>query len=175
MVEPLKDTVYLILRNSIAIIGHRNAHILVIVTDSDENIATRMSELKGVGQEIHQYLVEVGAVYPHHDRLTVSLQLQVDLPFLGLNLEETHHTLGEGYEVGLRKMHLHLPLVNLAKVRHLIDKVKYALCIALHKGIDILPARVFVLLHQREQRCENQCHRRTYVVTQIDEEAKLAL
>lgn len=115
LVEPLKDTVYLILRNSIAIIGHRNAHILVIVTDSDENIATRMSELKGVGQEIHQYLVEVGAVYPHHDRLTVSLQLQVDLPFLGLNLEETHHTLGEGYEVGLRKMHLHLPLVNLAK------------------------------------------------------------
>ena len=70
---------------------------------------------------------------------------------------------------------MHHALVYLPQVHQLVDETEYSLRIPLDDHIDITPVRVIILFHQSEQRCEDQCHRCAYLMTDVHEEAQFGL
>ena len=98
-----------------------------------------------------------------------------DALHLCLVLEEGVDVLHERHEVGLRHVHLHHSLVDLSQVHELVDEAEDALRVAANGLVDAAAVRIVVLLHEREQWCDDERHRRANLVTDVHEEAQLRL
>ena len=175
LVEAFKDLLHLISGNTLARILDAQASLFLVVFQFDLHLSSRGRELKGVRQQVHHHLVEVLAVDPYRQPVGVVHIAQFDVLAPRLHLEERVQVLHERHEVGLAHPHPHLSLLDLPQVHHLVNQVQYALRIALHGLIHPVPVRVGILFDERHDRCEYQCHRCSYLMTDIHEEPQLRL
>ena len=172
LIESFEDLVELVLGNLFAIIRDRNGGILGIVSETDAYFPARRRIFEGVGEHIHHHLIEVGTVDPHWQGICIVIERQLDSLCLGLRLEEGIDIFDEGNQVSLAHAHLHLSLVDLPEVHHLVDETQDALRIATDGLIDALALRIVLMLDEGKQWSEDECHRRTDIVTDIHKETE---
>ena len=175
LIEALEDRLKLVLRYAASRVAHGDDSVGVGMCQADVHLTARGGELKGIGEQVHDHLVEVVAVHPHRQRVAVVVEGETYLLDVGLLLEELHLVVDESYHVGFPHVHGHLSLVDFPEVHHLVDEVKDTLGIAAHERIGVLPLWVAVGLDEREQRGDDQGERRADVVADVDEEPKLGL
>ena len=101
--------------------------------------------------------------------------MELDVLVLRLLGKQLVDVADERHQVGLAHVHLHLSLVNLSQVHHLVDEAQDSFGIAANRIIDASAVRVVVLLDERLQRRYDERHRRSYLVTDVHEEAQLSV
>ena len=175
LIETLEDLIQLILGNLLATVAYSNGGMLVVVGEADAYLATCGSELKGIREDIHDDLVEIGTVDPYRQFIGVVVVDQADTLCFRLSFEEHVDILNEGDEVRLRHTQLHLSLVNLTEIHHLIDQAEDTLGITTDGLVDTLLLGILFVLDERQQGRDDQRHRRTDLVTHVHEEAHLGL
>ena len=145
------------------------------MSQADVHLATGRRILERIGEDVHHHLVEVLAVYPYGQLVAVVLIDQTDVLRLGLVSEEFVQVAHKRHEVGFAHVHGHQSLVNLPEVHHLVDEVEYSLSVSLDDFVDAVAGRVGVFLHERQQRRNDERHRRADLVADVHEEAQLGL
>ena len=148
LVEALEDLVELLLRNLLAIVTDRDMCLLVVVRQTDIDLPTCRRELKGVGEDIDDDLVELLAIHPNIEAIRIMLKAEADLLGGSLMLEEGVDIVDEGHEIGLRHAHQHLTLVDLTEVHHLIDQTQDTLSITADGLVDTPAMGIGLVLDQ---------------------------
>ena len=158
-----------------AAVGHFDDGVRGRLFERDFYLAVLLDKLEGVGEQVGDHFVEVGAVNPCREFGHVVLEGVAYSPLLCIELEEGLYSGDESHQVGLPAVQVHLVLVDFPFVEDLVDKEQQPLGVAVH-GVDVLYALgVSDFLPQFFQRPEDEGERRAYVVGGVDEEAHLLL
>ena len=175
LIEAVEDAFHLVGGNLLTIVVDRQDGLTVVVGDVDADDAARLGELEGIRQDVDHHLVEVAAVEP--DGQLVGVVFVGELYVLGLGLlgKERVDVVDKPDEVGFAHVQLHLSLIDLAQVHHLVDESENTLGIAAHGLVEAMALRVVVLFDERLQRCDDERHRRAYLVADVHEEAQLGV
>ena len=175
LVESLENMLQLIFGYSLSTVTNGNLGVCIVVCDMDADVATWRRKLKGIREDIHHHLVEVATIHPYGQLIRIVVKAEPDVLHLGLLCKQGIDIVHETNEVGFAHTHLHLSLVNLPEVHHLVNQSQDTFSIAPDSLIESAPLWVIVLLHQREQRSDDKCHRCTYLMTDVHEEAKFRI
>ena len=175
LVEPLEDTVYLVLWYSLASVVNLNHHILVIMAHCDIHLSPGGGVFERIRQEVDQHLVEVGKVNPYRQVLVFVNELELYLLCFGLIFKHIAYVVDESDDVGLAHSHLHHALFDFPQVHHLVDEVQNTVCISLYGYVCSCSLRVAFILEQRHQRSHDKRHRGAYLMAYVYEEFYLRL
>ena len=136
---------------------------------------TRRCEFEGIGKNVDNDLVKVAAVNPDGQLLGIVFVCKLNVLDAGLLFEERMYIAHKADDVCLTHAHLHLSLVNFAQVHHLVNESQYALSVTAYRLVDTPALRIVVLFDEREQWCDNQCHRGANLMADVHEESQLGI
>ncbi|CDD84535.1 unknown [Bacteroides sp. CAG:462] len=131
--------------------------------------------LEGIGEHVHEHLVEVLRVYPDVEPFVRVAEGEVDAARGCLVLEGVVEVGDEADDVHAAEVQVHLPLVNLADVHELVDEAEDALGIAVDGVVALLARGIGIARHELLQRTDDERHGCAYLVGYVDEEAHLRL
>ena len=126
LIETFEDLVELVGRNLFAIVADCDDSLIVVMGKTDIDLSASRGILEGVGEDIHQNLVEIGAIEPDGESLCIVVESKADAFRLRLTLKERVDLLDECHKIRLTHTHLHLSLVDEAGISrvHLHRKMK---------------------------------------------------
>ena len=175
LVESLEDGLEFVGIDALAAVLDVDAHMMGRVGQCDGDLSASGGKLEGVGQHVHEHLVEVVTVYPYRQLFVGMFEAEMDVLGFRLLLEEFVLVADEAHHVGLAHVHHHLSLVDLSEVHHLVDEMEDAFRVLAHHVVDTLPVGVLVFLDEAEQGSEDESERRAYLMADVHEEFQLRL
>ena len=179
LIEPFEDTLYLLPVESDAVIRHSYFKVLLqriapggitSCRKCNRNLSLLRCVLKGIGEDIHQYLIEVIHIHPYlqlrHDVFETETYLLLPRHIV----KSEHHIVNETHHIRLPEFHEHLSFIQLTNIHQLVYQTKNTLRIPVNHQISLLYFSSLLFSQQFLQRINNQRHRSTYFMRDIDEE-----
>ena len=139
--------------------------------DADAYLTSCRRVFEGIREDVDNDFVEISSVNPDRQDIVLVLIAELDVLGLGLLGKQGVNVADKTDKVRFAHVHRHLSLVNLSQVHHLVDKSKNTLCITADCLVDTASVWVVVLFDERQQRRDNERHRRAYLVRYVHEEA----
>ena len=179
LIETLEYALYLLPVESDTTIRDRYFKILLqrIATGSiapgrkrNRNFTLLRCILEGIGEDIHQYLVEVIHIHPYLQLRHSVLEAEMYLLLPRHIIEGKHHIINETNHIRFTELHEHLSLIQFTDVHQLIYQTKNTLCIPVNHQISLLYFPSLLFGQQLLQGINDQRHRSTYFMRDVDKE-----
>src|SRR5574344_2545215 len=100
------------------------------------------------------------------------LKFEVDVLCLCLLTKQCVYFFGKSDDIRLHHPYRHLSFIYLSHIHHLVDKMQYTFSIAFNGDISAMTMHVIIFFHQGQQGGYDKCHRGTYLMGNIHEEAQ---
>ena len=169
--ELVKDSGQVLGQYSFSVILHRQYHIPCMFLQTDGDRSSLRSKLKGIRQQVGQYLFHLVCIHPKHNRPDGMLKRIMYLFTLRHIVKIRLNLFYKCNQVHFRHPHIHFVALDLAKVEQLADYPFQAVGIFLYYMYVVDNRRIGrQFFRQLVQRTEYQRKRRFYFMGDIGEE-----